>query len=131
DARELARDGEPEASSAEAPRRRCIDLHKFLEQFALLFGGHPDAGVSDSEIDPVAAVSQHPARTQCHLTLLGEFAGIAEQIEQDCRSRIGSTVSAPRFFWVSTTSRFWFCSASWRAVSTASSISGVPAFADQ
>src|SRR5262245_8011432 len=80
---ELARDGEPEASSAEAPRRRCIDLHKFLEQFALLFGGHPDAGVSDSEIDPVAAVSQHPARTQCHLTLPGEFAGIAEQIEQD------------------------------------------------
>jgi hypothetical protein len=82
-ARELARDGEPEASSAEALRRRCIGLHEFLEQFAVLFGGHPDAGVSDSEIDSVATVSQHPARTQCHLTLLGEFAGIAEQIEQN------------------------------------------------
>ena len=36
---ELARDGEAEASSAEALRRRCIGLHEFLEQFALLFGG--------------------------------------------------------------------------------------------
>jgi hypothetical protein len=80
---ELARDGEPEASPAEALGRRRIGLHEFLEQFALLFGGHADAGVGDSEIDPVATVSQHPARTQCHLTLFGEFAGIAEQIEQD------------------------------------------------
>src|SRR6266540_2674276 len=40
-----------------------------------------------------------------------------------CRSRMGSTVNAPRFSWASTTRRFLFCSASCPAVLMTSLIS--------
>src|SRR5262249_50193216 len=41
-----------------------------------------------------------------------------------CRSRMGSTVNAPRFSWASTTRRFLFCSASCPAVLMTSLVSG-------
>src|SRR5215831_6896455 len=49
---------------------------------------------------------------------------LLNRLSRICRSRMGSTVSAPSFSCVSTTRRFLFCSASWRAVPTTSSISG-------
>src|SRR5215469_16125454 len=49
---------------------------------------------------------------------------LLNRLSRICRSRMGSTVSAPSFSSASTTRRFLFCSASWRAVPTTSSISG-------
>ena len=82
----------------------------------LLLRRHADAGVGDGELDPVAAVADL-ARPQRHLALLGELAGIAQEVEQDLPQphRVGGERrrDSPAH---STTSRFLFCSASWRAV---------------
>src|SRR5262249_49135619 len=55
---------------------------------------------------------------------LVNLQALLRRLNRICRSRIGSTVSAPRLSCASTTKRFLFCSASWRAVPTTSSISG-------
>ncbi len=49
---------------------------------------------------------------------------LLRRLSSICRSRMGSTVSAPRFSWASTTRRFLFCSASCPAVPMTSLISG-------
>ena len=72
----------PRPGAAEALRGRGIGLGEFLEQLRLLLRRHADAGVGDGQLDPVAAVD-HLARPQLDLALLGELAGIAQQVEQD------------------------------------------------
>jgi hypothetical protein len=49
---------------------------------------------------------------------------LLNRLSRICRSRIESTVNAPRFSWASTTRRFLFCSASCPAVPMTSLISG-------
>src|SRR5262249_26115061 len=51
-------------------------------QLRQLLGRHADASIGHAELEPVASVDDlsHP---QCDLPLLGELAGIAQQIEQD------------------------------------------------
>src|SRR5262245_22606472 len=80
-ARELAGDGEAETGAAEALRGRGIDLAEFLEQLCLLLRRHANAGIDHRQLDPVASVN-HPSRSQLDLTLFGELAGIAQQVEQ-------------------------------------------------
>src|SRR5262249_30509220 len=41
---------------------------------------------------------------------------LLKRLSRICRSRMGSTINAPRFSWASTTRRFLFCSASCPAV---------------
>src|SRR6516162_4599957 len=79
--RELARDSEPEPRPPEALSGRGIGLAELLEQLCLLLRGHPDAGVGDGELDDVAAIA-HLACRKLDLALLGELAGIAQEIEQ-------------------------------------------------
>src|SRR5262245_28495672 len=76
-ARELAGDGQSEPGAAEALRGGCFGLRKFCEQLRLLFGGHPDAGVGDRDLNPVASIDE-PSRLELDLALLGELAGIAQ-----------------------------------------------------
>jgi hypothetical protein len=64
------------------PCGRGIGLGEFLEQLGLLLRGHPDAGIGHGDLDPVAAVD-YLFDAQLNLALLGELAGIAQQIEQD------------------------------------------------
>ena len=47
---------------------------------------------------------------------LVNLQALLNRLSRICRSRMGSTVSGPRFSWLSTTRRFLFCSASCRAV---------------
>jgi len=77
-----------------------------------------------AELDPVATVVE-PSRPQRHLALFGELASIAQQVEQDLPQphRVDREARRDRQG-PSTTRRFWFCSASWRAVPITSSISG-------
>src|SRR6516164_4967886 len=49
---------------------------------------------------------------------------LLSRLSRICRSRMGSTVNAPRFSWASTTRRFLFCSASCPAVPMTSLTSG-------
>jgi hypothetical protein len=81
-ARELAGDGEAEAGAAKALSGRGIGLAELLEQLSLLLRSHANAGVSDRELNPVATVGD-PSRPQPHLAFFGEFAGIAQQVEQN------------------------------------------------
>src|SRR5262245_47658834 len=55
---------------------------------------------------------------------LVNLQALLRRLSRICRSRMGSTVSAPRFSWASTTRRFLFCSASCPAVPMTSLISG-------
>src|SRR6516165_935016 len=64
------------------PCGRGISLGELFEQLGLLLRCHPDAGIGHRDLDPVAAV-HHLFDTQLNLALLGELAGIAQQIEQD------------------------------------------------
>src|SRR5215472_16928114 len=80
-ARELAREGKAEPGAAEALRSRGIGLAEFLEQLGLLLRRHANAGIDHRQLDPVASTG-HLARLQLDLTLFGELAGIAQQVEQ-------------------------------------------------
>ena len=80
-ARELASDGEAQARAAEPLRGRGLGLAELLEQLGLLLRCHADAGVGDGELEEVAAV-RRLACLERDLTLFGELAGIAEEIEQ-------------------------------------------------
>jgi hypothetical protein len=64
---------------AVAPRSQRIGLGKFLEELGLLFRCHADAGVADDELDPMTSIDHLPD-AQRHLALLGEFAGVTQQI---------------------------------------------------
>ena len=65
-----------EPRAAEALSGCGISLAELLEQLSLLLRCHPNAGVSDRELDPVATVGD-PAGPQPDLAFLGELAGIA------------------------------------------------------
>ena len=67
------------------PKRCAVVASAWLnscEQLRLLLRRHADAGIGDGKLDPAAAVAD-PARPQRDLALLGELAGIAQEIEQD------------------------------------------------
>src|SRR5262249_15900746 len=83
-ARELAREGKAEPRAAEALSGCGIGLAELLEQLSLLLRSHANAGVGDGELDEAAAIA-HLARLQLDLTLFGELAGIAKEVEQDLR----------------------------------------------
>src|SRR5262249_5413426 len=79
-ARKLACDRKAETGAAIAPRGRAVGLGEFLEQLGLLLACHADTGVSNRELDPVAAVGDFP-HPQLHLALASELAGNAQEIE--------------------------------------------------
>src|SRR5262249_39762048 len=95
---ELARERKAEARPAEALRRGGVCLAEFLEQFGLLLRSHANAGVGDGELDEVAAAAQL-ARRKLHLPRFGEFAGIAQKVEQDLPQRHGVTGKGAEVFW--------------------------------
>src|SRR5215472_17629884 len=78
-----AADRQPEPRPAKLPCRRRVGLGEFLKQPAELFLGHADAGVGDSKIDPMLTGPFGARNTQPHRAALGEFAGIAQQVQQD------------------------------------------------
>src|SRR5258707_2180989 len=80
-ARELAGNGKAEPGAAEVLRGRGVGLAELLEQLSLLLRRHADAGVGDGKLDEVAAIA-HLACRKLDLARFGEFAGIAEEIEQ-------------------------------------------------
>src|SRR4051812_7666003 len=73
-ARELARNGQPEAGAAEALRSRNVSLTEFLKHLRLLLSRHADARINHGELDPLS----YSPRLQLDLTLFGELAGIAQ-----------------------------------------------------
>src|SRR5262249_44400013 len=81
-ARELSRDRQAEASAAEALRGCLVGLAELVEQLGLLLRRHPNAGIGDRDLDPVAAVSQ-VACLKLDLAILRELAGIAQQVKQN------------------------------------------------
>ena len=91
--------------------------------FACSAGSQAYASIGDGQLNPMAAVA-YPSPAQRRLALLRELAGIAKRVEPDWRNRMGSTVRVPRSSCTSFSRRFLFCSASWRAVPTTSSIKG-------
>src|SRR5262249_52290793 len=94
-ARELARDAKAKARAAEALSSRGIGLAELLEQLGLLLRRHADAGVGDGELDEAAAIA-HLVCRKLDLALLGELAGIPQEIEQikTCRARAAAGPAA-------------------------------------
>src|ERR1700757_4072898 len=82
----------------------------FAGELGLLFRGHADAGVGDGELDEAAAIDLRAASLTS--PALVNLQALLRRLSRICRSRMGSTVNAPRFSWASTTRRFLFCSAS-------------------
>src|SRR6516162_9134151 len=75
-------DREPKAGATVFARRGCVSLRELLKQLALLLRRHPDAGVGNRDRNPVAAVFLALPRVYANGAALGEFVGVAHQIEQ-------------------------------------------------
>src|SRR5882724_3438802 len=87
------------------------------------------AGVIPMPVSATAnSIQLRPLTTflTCSVTspCLVNLQALLNRLSRICRSRMGSTISWPRFAWASRTSRFLFCSASCRAVPMTSSSSG-------
>ncbi len=81
--REMPGDGEAEPGAAVIARGRGVGLGEGLEQPAHLLVAHADAGILDREGEDRAAGSRLRLRhRQRHQSALGEFRGIAEQVDQ-------------------------------------------------
>ena len=61
---------------------RDVGLDERLEQLLHLLGGHANAGVGHPERDPCSPIDHLTGDLQGDGPLLGELAGVAEQIEQ-------------------------------------------------
>src|SRR5207249_2651186 len=114
-ARELARDGKAEPGAAVAARGQGIGLGEILKQFRLLLSRHADAAILDSKLDPVRPSATLRTRSVTSPSFVN-LQALLSRLSRICLSLMESTVSAPRFSWASTTSRFLFFSASCPAV---------------
>ena len=74
--------GQAEPRAAVLSRRRGVGLREGLKQRGDLFGGHADAAVADAEGDPARRIGRFPGRFERDRTILGELAGVAEQVQQ-------------------------------------------------
>src|SRR6266699_1624626 len=72
------------------------------------------------QLRPSTTLLTRSATSPCLVNL----QALLNRLSRICRSRMGSTVTCPRFSWVSRMSRFLFCSANCRAVPITSSSSG-------
>src|SRR6516165_4901561 len=75
-------DREPEAGAAIFAGGRCIRLGKLLEQFAHLLRRHADAGISDSDSDPIAGAFLSMPRINGYGAALRKLIRIAHEVEQ-------------------------------------------------
>ncbi len=76
------RDGETEAGPAEPAGRRLVGLREALEQPAQLFRRHADPRVDDPELQHRGIASAIAADLEGQLPVLGEFRGIAQEVEE-------------------------------------------------
>src|SRR5262245_4812506 len=80
---QAAADRQSEAGSAEAACRRAVNLHEFAEQALDLLLAHADAGVLQSEDDPLGLAPAFAADVEPDLAGLGELRRVAEQVQQN------------------------------------------------
>ena len=79
---EAPTDGEAKPGSAVFARRCRGGLRKLLEQLAHLFRCHSDAGISNRNRNPIAAVLLSLTRIDADGAALSEFVGIAHEVQQ-------------------------------------------------
>src|SRR5438128_1539121 len=77
----LAADGQAQPGPPELARRRGVRLRERPEQLAHLLRRHADARVADPEEHPVAPPDRLAAGGQRDGAVLGELAGVAQQVE--------------------------------------------------
>ena len=75
-------DGQPQAAAAVLACRGSVGLCEGLEQLAHLLRCHANAAVADAKDEMSRAVGPLPGDAQRDGPLVGEFAGVAEQVEQ-------------------------------------------------
>ena len=76
-------DRQAEAGTAVVACGRCVGLGELLEQPGHLVGRHADAGIGHRELDDLPPLMLDRGRAQTDFTVLGELAGIAQEIEQN------------------------------------------------
>src|SRR5271165_2525598 len=82
---QLFRDGKTKPCAAEPARDRPVSLAEFSEQLLLHLRRHADAGIGHREPhprEPAAARRTHPD-LDGNAALVGEFDGIADEVEED------------------------------------------------
>src|SRR5262249_57829293 len=72
----------PEPCTAVFASSGGISLRKLLEQLAHLLRRHTDAGICDSDRNPIAAVFLRPLRMNRNRAALRKFIAIAQEIQQ-------------------------------------------------
>ena len=81
---QVAANSEAQARAAVFSRRGGIGLAERLEQLGALFGSHPAADIAyfETQPQPIFPGIGH-TRAHQHLPLVGEFDGVATQIDED------------------------------------------------
>src|SRR3989441_5932423 len=79
---EVPRDGQPKPAAAVLARRGSVSLREGLEQLAPLLRRQANAAVADPKDEMSRAVGPLPRDPQRDGSLVGKFAGVAEQVEQ-------------------------------------------------
>src|SRR4029434_605218 len=76
-------DRKSEPSAAVLARRRAVGLAALLEQPSPLLGRHAVSVIGNTDDQPFVIALPFSRRVQRDRALLGELAGIAEEIEKD------------------------------------------------
>src|SRR5262245_664586 len=78
------RDRKPQTGSAISPRGRTIGLMECLKDSRLSFFRNPNSAIADSKTQQYPAIGfTFVGYSYYHFALLGEFDGIAEQVDQN------------------------------------------------
>ena len=80
---ETAGDGEAEAGAAEASGGGAIGLDEFFKDPLLHGGGEAGAGVGDRDLEGGLAAGCVIGDGDTNLALIGEFNGVAEEVDED------------------------------------------------
>jgi hypothetical protein len=82
-AAKTARDREAETGPAIAPCGGLVTMGELLKKLFVLFLRHADPRIGDGKLDPPVPIGGCGADLEGNLTILGEFACIAQKIEEN------------------------------------------------
>ena len=91
-------DGEPQPRPAVLTGNRDIGLREFLKKVSLLFGAYSNAGIANTQSNPILTSGAETVYLERNAAVIGKFAGIAQEVQQDLANLCNVTTHRADFF---------------------------------